>query len=291
MNGIIFINPFGVPKESVYQAERLQEEFLKFNVQATIDYHGYLKNSILHGNISNDLNCDFAIYLDKDKYLSACLEKKGVRIFNKHSAIRVCDDKGATYIALSDSGIKMPDTIFAPVCYDKSLQLDIGDLREIGEKLGFPLIIKESYGSMGKGVYKADNESELIEIAERLKNTAHLYQRYIGNRVGVDVRMIVIGGKFVCSMIRENKADFRSNVALGGKGTMYKPSDKFISVAEKCAEILGLDYCGVDLLFGEDDTPYVCEVNSNAFIGEIERVTGVNVARKYAEYVIKTIGK
>ena len=30
------------------------------------------------------------------------------------------------------------------------------------------------------------------------------------------------------------------------------------------------------------------EVNSNAFFGTIERVTGVDVAARYAEYLVKT---
>ena len=62
-----------------------------------------------------------------------------------------------------------------------------------------------------------------------------------------------------------------------------------MAAAEKCARILKLDYCGVDLLFGESGAPYVCEINSNAFISETERITGVNVARAYAEYIVKTL--
>ena len=33
----------------------------------------------------------------------------------------------------------------------------------------------------------------------------------------------------------------------------------------------------------------VCEVNSNAFFGTIERVTGVDVAAHYADYLIETV--
>ena len=108
---------------------------------------------------------------------------------------------------------------------------------------------------------------------------------------GVDVRVIVIGGKTVASMERRNKDDFRSNVAQGGCGVKIDLPENFQIVAESCAEILGLDYCGVDLLYGNDGEPYVCEVNSNAFFGGIEEATGVNVAKLYAEHIIKTIYK
>ena len=66
-------------------------------------------------------------------------------------------------------------------------------------------------------------------------------------------------------------------------------SKEFLAVAERTAEILDLDYCGVDLLYGDDNSPYVCEVNSNAFFKGIEKVTGENVAEKYAQYIIEKI--
>lgn len=291
MKGIICVNPFGEPKESVFQAERLKREFSRLKVNADIIDNGYADNVLVGGNIHKIFSCDFAVFLDKDKYLSASLEKSGIRLFNSHSAIRTCDDKGETYIALANCGLFMPETVFAPVCYNSFSEIGENRLKKIAEKLGFPVVVKESFGSMGKGVHKADNFAELKVLAEKLKLKPHLYQRYLGYRQGVDVRMIVVGGKFLCAMIRENENDFRSNIALGGKGGTYSPSEEFIAAAEKCAQVLGLDYCGVDLLFGEHGKPYVCEVNSNAFISEIEKITGVNVARAYAEHIFNTMNR
>ncbi len=289
MKGVICVNPFGEPKESVFFAERLKEELLNSGVFSEIIGSGYADNFLTCGKINDILSCDFAVFMDKDKYLSACLEKSGVRLFNSHASIRVCDDKGETYIALANCGLNIPETVFAPVCYNQNLRISEEFLQKVAAKFGYPVIVKESFGSMGKGVFKADDFKELENLAERLKMKPHLYQKYLPFKSGTDVRLIVVGGKYLCSMIRENKGDFRSNVALGGKGSVYEPNGEFIAVAEKCARILGLDYCGVDLLFGEHGEPYVCEVNSNAFITEIERITGVNVARAYAEHIVKSI--
>ncbi|MBQ9485948.1 MAG: RimK family alpha-L-glutamate ligase [Clostridia bacterium] len=289
MKGIIFVNPFGVPKESIFQAERLKEEFSELGTAIDIVSDGYAVNAIVGDGTTLNFSCDFAVFLDKDKYLSACLEKAGVRLFNSHAAIRSCDDKGETYIALLGGGLNIPKTFFAPVCYSQTLPLDEKTLKNIADELGYPVVVKESFGSMGKGVYKADDFEELKAVAEKLKTKPHIYQEFLSEGSGKDVRLIVIGGKFLCAMIRENKNDFRSNVALGGVGRAFSPNAQFIAAAEKCANILGLDYCGVDLLFGKDGKPYVCEVNSNAFISEIERVTGVNVARAYAEYIVKAL--
>ena len=281
MKGIIFVNPFGVPKESIFQAERLKEEFSELGTAIDIVSDGYAVNAIVGDGTTLNFSCDFAVFLDKDKYLSACLEKAGVRLFNSHAAIRSCDDKGETYIALLGGGLNIPKTFFAPVCYSQTLPLDEKTLKNIADELGYPVVVKESFGSMGKGVYKADDFEELKAVAEKLKTKPHIYQEFLSEGSGKDVRLIVIGGKFLCAMIRENKNDFRSNVALGGVGRAFSPNAQFIAAAEKCANILGLDYCGVDLLFGKDGKPYVCEVNSNAFISEIERA--------YAEYIVKAL--
>lgn len=288
--GIIIINPYLVPKESVHQAERLKEEFNKLGVDVDIVTDSFLQSILVDGNLKTKIkDIDFAIYLDKGKYQSEILYRTGVRMFNSHESIRLCDDKGVTYIALSTGNLKMPKTIFAPLCYRQDLPVKKEWATKIGNELGYPVIVKESFGSMGKGVHKAENEAELFALMKNLKLKPHLYQEYLGECKGVDVRVIVIGGKAVCAMERKNENDFRSNVAQGGKGYAIELTDEFRKVAEKCAKVLRLDYCGVDLLYDKNKKPCVCEVNSNAFFSGIEQATGFNVAKAYAEHVIKCI--
>ncbi len=292
MKGLIFVNPFLAPKESIFCAQRLKEEFNNLNVEIEIVSDGF-SNVTIDGTGAriNLPKPDFAVYLDKDKYLSEVLEKAGLRLFNRHEAVRVCDDKAQTYIALSGQGLKIPKTIFGALCYSKDFSIDEKWAEKIANSLQFPLIVKESFGSMGKGIYKVNDKSELISVMEKVKLKPHLFQEFIPYKTGVDVRVIVIGGKAVASMERSNENDFRSNVAVGGKGRAIKLSKDFKRVAESCAKILGLDYCGVDLLYGKNNEPIVCEVNSNAFFGGIENTAKVNVAKTYAEYIIKTIKK
>ena len=290
MKGIIIINPYLVPKESVHQAERLKEEFINLNVDAEIITDAFLRSELDCGKINAVLKgVDFAVYLDKDKYQSEILSRTGIRVFNSHESIRVCDDKAVTYIALSGSNLKIPKTIFGALCYRNDLAVKKEWAEEIGKKLGYPVIVKESFGSMGKGIHKADTPAELLAAMKHVKLKPHLFQEYVSSSVGRDVRVIVIGGKAIAAMERRNENDFRSNVAQGGIGVKIDLPERFKHVAEKCARVLRLDYCGVDLLYGQDGEPYVCEVNSNAFIGGIESVTGVNVAKAYAEYIVNTI--
>ena len=290
MKGLIIVNPYGSVAPSVHHAQRMKEELNKRGVDVEIISDGFSRVVIEGKHAEIDLEApDFAVYLDKDKYLSEVLEKGGLRLFNKHDAVRICDDKGQTYIALAGAGVHFPKTIFGALCYRKDSAIKEEWADNIAAALGYPVIVKESFGSMGKGVYKADNRDELLSIMEEVKLKPHLFQEYIGYRPGVDVRVIVIGGRAVACMERGNENDFRSNVGQGGKGKQIMLLPRFKEVAEGCAHILGLDYCGVDLLYTESGEPYVCEVNSNAFIDGIESVTGINVAGIYADYIIKTV--
>jgi len=292
MKGLIFVNPFLVPDESIFGARRLRDEFNILGVETEIISNGFSRVALDGTGCDTDLpRPDFVVYLDKDKYLSQVLEKSGLRLFNTHKAVRVCDDKAETYIALSGSGVTIPKTIFGALCYDKGLKIKEEWADKIAGQLGFPLIVKESYGSMGKGVYKVDDRSELLSVMDKVKTKPHLFQQYIPYKKGVDVRVIVIGGKAVASMERINGEDFRSNVARGGQGKKIELTKEFKKAAESCAKILELDYCGVDLLYGQNNEPIVCEVNSNAFVGGIEKATGINVCKIYAEYIVKTIKK
>ena len=287
--GIIIINPYQIPKESVHQANRLKDELFSLGVKVEIITDAFLRTKICENEIKTTLKgVDFAIYLDKDKYQSEILESLGIKLFNIHKSVRVCDDKGTTYLALLNSGLNIPKTIFGALCYDKNMPIDNEWAKKVADNLGYPIIVKESFGSMGKGVYLANNLDELLSVMEKVKLKPHLFQEYVGEP-GVYVRVIVIGGKAVCAMERRNDSDFRSNVAQGGYGKKITLSDEFKRCAEKCALVLGLDYCGVDLLYGEGGKPYVCEVNSNAFISGIEKVTGFNVAKSYAEHIVSCI--
>ena len=221
------------------------------------------------------------------------LDKLNVKTFNSHKSISVCDDKGETYIELSGKGFNLPKTQFAPLCYSQECEISEQYVISLEQNIGYPMIAKSSYGSCGSGVYKIDNRKELIKIMQQLKTIPHMYQQYLGKHVGKDIRVIVIGGKAVASMQRYNPNDFRSNLALGGVGTKIEVNDKkyakVISTSQKVSKVLGLDYCGVDILLGDDDKPYICEVNSNAFFEGIEKVTSVNVAEKYVEHILNNI--
>lgn len=287
---LILVNAYSRLKSALNQSDRLKEEFARLGVIADVRPNDFFVCSVEEGG---GLACaadgyDFCVYLDKDKYAARMLEKCGLRLFNHAQAIEMCDDKMLTSIALSGRSIPMPRTLPGLLCYSPEEPVKESVLDDVERALGYPVVIKSSYGSLGSGVFRADNREELEDIAEKLKCTPHLFQRYVAESAGRDARVIVIGGNVVAAMQRRSATDFRSNLELGGEGSPLEPDERLKAVCVGAAEALGLDYCGVDVLFGESGY-LVCEVNSNAFFGGMERVTAINVAREYAKYMFSEV--
>ncbi|NCB06113.1 MAG: RimK family alpha-L-glutamate ligase, partial [Clostridia bacterium] len=57
----------------------------------------------------------------------------------------------------------------------------------------------------------------------------------------------------------------------------YTPTAREAEMAVTATRLLGLDFAGVDVLFGKDG-PILCEVNSNAHFKTTLACTGVNMA-------------
>ncbi len=268
------------------QAKRISEELTLTGIECKITKNINLAK-IKDGSAVSE-KYDFCVFLDKDKAVARLLEKCGTKLYNSAKAIEICDDKILTHIELSNYGILMPDCIYAPLCYYADVEISEDFLNLVSRELGFPLVAKNCYGSLGAGVFLINDSQELREFEERNKLKEHFYQKFIGYG-GEDIRVIVVGGKYVCAMNRKNSCDFRSNIELGGKGTKYEAGKKLINLCEKVADILKLDYCGIDVLCDGKGNFYICEVNSNAFFAEAERVCGVNIAKKYAEFIIEKL--
>jgi gamma-F420-2:alpha-L-glutamate ligase len=295
MKGLIVINGFRTLKAVDYKIKRLKEEFLKKGIDvdyvSALDLKAYFKDGqAMIGGIDQ---YSFCIYLDKDYSMASLLEKK-LPLFNSAQAMNDCNDKMTTFLKLSGSGIKMPKTIPAPLCYRQEEASDEKIERYVDyiiSEFGFPLICKNCFGSLGLQVYLIKNKEELISKYKELVMVPHLYQQYISSSCGRDFRIFTIGGKAVAYMERINDHDFRSNIALGGKGYHNLPPEGFISTAEKASQLLQLDYAGVDILIGPDQTPYLSEVNSNAFFTEIEEVSKVNVTALLVDHIIQKLRK
>lgn len=291
--GLVILNAFDVFPEYHHMFDRLVEEFKPYGISLDKKQNNEVLACISSTGevITKELPYDFIIYLDKDYYIAKMFEKAGYKLFNNAEAIRICDDKMLTHLTLSNHNIKMPKTINFPLRYysdEYSLFL-----KNVIKELGFPMIVKEVYGSLGEQVHLINNEEDLFKLEEKIYKRPHIYQEYIKSSKGKDIRMVVINKKYVTNMnrISQDEKEFKSNIETGGIGVKINPSKEYIEYAEKVATIIGLDYCGLDLLIGEDNEPILCEVNANAYFSPIEKYSHDNVAREYVKHIHNTIYK
>lgn len=233
---------------------------------------------------------DFVLFWDKDVRLARRLEEMGLLVLNSSESIAVCDDKSATYLTLKNYGIAMPETIVGPFTYENIGYTEYGYLNAVAERLGLPFVIKECFGSFGWQVYLAHSLVEAMEILKKVAGKPVLFQKYIAESAGRDVRLQIVGNQVAASMYRYSDMDFRANISSGGKMKSYEPTEAETELALRVTKLLGLDFAGVDILLGEEG-PLLCEVNSNAHFRNIFDCTGVNTAEYIMEWIAKRVSE
>ncbi len=288
MNGIIITNQSIGHNE--YKVNRFLEEFAKANVKVDVFVNNGTLAVIKDNKIVINLpKADFVIYLDKDIYLARMLEKAGYRLFDKADFIKLCDDKVLTFIACSNMDIKMPETFAGPLVYFDLKKEHLDFLNKVENQLGYPMVVKKVYGSLGEGVYLVENRQELENLYKEICRNPILFQRYVKSSKGHSIRVLVIDGKVFGAFRRKNDRDFRSNFGVSADGEAIENPEKYISFAQDIANKLNIEYAGIDLLDDENDEPILCEINSNAFFEEFEKVTNKNAAKAYVDMIIRKV--
>ncbi len=287
---LIYVNAYYHTEQIAYQPARLREELAARGVCAEIAQTDALPVRVEAGGVRADTaGYDLCVYLDKDRYILRALESTGMPVFNSYKTVTLCDDKMLGALALAEQGVPLPETVPGPLCYRGEARLGGQTYARACALLGLPFVVKESNSSLGAGVHLIESEAQFCALWERIKLRPWLMQKFIAESRGRDVRVIVVGGRALGAMLRTSQGDFRSNVAAGGSGAAFPLDAALCAVAERAARAVGADFCGVDVLFGKEGY-LVCEVNSNAFFGTFERVTGLNVAGAYAKHIVKKCG-
>ena len=285
MKGWLIINTFMASQKFENLYKLLSDAFNKHDVSLEIKK---AEDVSLEVNKLIKEKPDFAIFWDKDIYLAERLEQNGIRLFNNARAVELCDNKILMYQALAIANIRIPRTFIAPKTFEGLGYTDLAFLDKVSKEIGWPIVIKEAYGSFGEQVYLANNKEEAIEIIKRIGYKDFLIQEFIASSKGRDIRINIVGDQVVASMLRENKNDFRSNISSGGNGTKYEPDQEYAELAIKATNALGLSFAGVDVMFGEDG-PIICEVNSNPQFASTLKATGINLADYLSDYILRQL--
>ena len=206
-------------------------------------------------------------------------EMMGVYPVNESVAITRSRDKLRSLQLLARKGVGMPVTLFAHRTGNADELLEI-----IG---GAPVVIKLLEGTQGIGVVLGETHDAAASIIQAFGGvkTNILIQEFVKEAKGEDIRCLVIGDKVVAAMRRRGKeGGFRSNLHRGGTAETIKISPAERQTAVSAAAIMGLNFCGVDLL-RSNHGPVVMEVNSSPGLEGIENATGIDVAGKVIQFI------
>jgi len=199
-------------------------------------------------------------------------EDAGIYVMNPAYSFRRAKDKYATLTALSKAGIKVPRTFIG-----ENLEAAVKFVDEVGD-----VVIKPMIGARGMGSIRAENK----ELTYRAMKFIHqlgqvLYVQETIDKPNRDIRAFVIGGKVIGSMYRyvphDIPGEWRTNVHGGGEAVVMQLEPEYKECAIKTAEILNLDYTGVDII-ETPDGPCVIEANAAPSWSALATVTGLDVA-------------
>ncbi|MFD1633151.1 RimK family alpha-L-glutamate ligase [Haloplanus ruber] len=203
-------------------------------------------------------------------------------MLNEPSAVLTAIHKFATAATLADWNVAVPDAFLA---------LSNEGLNEGRERFGDVAVYKTAIGTHGGGTWKVDlTEPVNPRVGNRQAFLQDLVERDESEHR--DLRVYVVDDEIVGAMYRyAPEGDWRTNVALGG--AVADASDDLPEAAAETAlytaEVMGLDYAGVDLIEGEDGW-FVLEVNPTAGFKGLYEATGVSPAPHIAKLAIERAG-
>lgn len=211
-------------------------------------------------------------------YVPELLQKLGQRVVNGTPKVLEIKNKMIQHLRLAEAQIAMPRFALAK---------DPEAAKAAVEMLGFPLIVKVSFGTHGRGVFYAGDWETFQPILDYLDvrdGNPVILEEFIAAAKNKDIRAFVVGGRVVAAMERQARTkDIRANASIGGTGTAIQLSPDDEALAFKAASIFDLEVAGVDLIRSERGT-LVLEVNANPGFTELEACTGIDVARAIVDY-------
>ena len=262
-----------------YTCNRLVEEALKRGVDIRIVGMADVvvrEDGVYH--LGKRLSpCDFVINRYKYGHIKDEIGALAKRTYNDAEAFGIYINKYLQVKHLRSEGFLMPKYM---------LGTGFTDYHAITGQVGEPFVAKGLESSQGAEVFLIENKADFEALCTGYEaDKEYLFEEYIAESYGKDIRFYSIRGEVIACMTREAVQGFKANVALGA-GVRAYPIDAHIrQVAKDMYAQTGLDFLGIDLLFCKDK-PYFCEINVMPGIEGMECATEVNVAGAIMDTII-----
>ncbi|XP_016060637.1 PREDICTED: N-acetylaspartylglutamate synthase A [Miniopterus natalensis] len=168
---------------------------------------------------------------------------------------------------------------------------DFSKMIDEAEPLGYPVVVKSTRGHQGKAVFLARDKHHLSDICHLVRHDVpYLFQKYVKESHGKDIRVVVVGGQVIGSMLRcSTDGRMQSNCSLGGVGVKCPLTEQGKQLAIQVSNILGMDFCGIDLLIMDDGSFVVCEANANVGFLAFDQACNLDVGAIIADYAMSLL--
>lgn len=269
---------------SIYNAARRRNHFVRVVDHMLCDL--YVENGINRVFFNGQLLDGYDVIIPR---IGNTVTKHGAAVIRQFQSMRIptvldadallnARNKMSCLQLLSMNKIPVPKTLFVNNIYT------IGSVKE--KIPNYPKILKVLSGTHGSGVLKIENEQLLESMLETFYglNQKVLIQEFIEESNGKDLRVFVVDGQVVASMLRSaQEGDFRSNLHRGGSAEIVEITEIERKIAIDSVQVMGLKVAGVDMLRSKRG-PLVLEVNASPGLEGIETITKVDVAKEIIKY-------
>jgi ribosomal protein S6--L-glutamate ligase len=194
----------------------------------------------------------------------AAVEAVGIPTVNNSRAIRLVRDKAVAAAFAHAHGLPMPPTYFVA---------HPGLLKQIPAE-NYPLVVKPSNGSSGKGIYRLNSPADLATLEIKEEDASFLLAQQYAENTGFDIKVYVTGTEVYAAIVR--KSPLHEDV-----------DEKFIPLTPELrkmtlqvGKLFGLDIYGIDVV----ETPQglaILDINDFPSFGGVPRAV-----IRISEYVL-----
>ncbi len=240
---------------------------------------------IFSNNIESHLAIEEIVKGKKETKFSMWPNSKAIKLSNKF----------LTSLFFKNNRIATPPTVFL---------VDKENIEKQAKLVGgFPCVIKGVSGSEGNQVGLINSKKEAVDFIEKViqKNflssgkrkipsaptLGFILQKYIKEAQKTDYRILCLEKEIIGGIKRTSQTDdFRSNVSLGGKAEKFDVPEKLGQICRKIMQKGNLFYAGIDFI-NDGSNWLAIEINTSAQFRGFESATGINVAGKLVDALIK----
>lgn len=198
----------------------------------------------------------FVINRTRSVEVAKFYENQGIRVFNNSVVTMIGNDK--------------------KIMYERFKELQLPCLSMNRNSLFSEYVVKERYGHGGIGVTLSNDVSTIDE-------NKYIVQEY--RKMKSDVRIIVLGNEIVVAIKRENTNDFRHNVSLGAKSSLYLITGEMKElVGRLCNEYL-FDLVGIDFLIDEKEQLWINEIEDMVGVRSVYQNSAIDIGLLYIKYI------